>query len=73
MTVVCPVGGELIHEAVPLIKSNGLLARLAAPMHAYPTWSITTRIAAAQFFSEAHGRGARPAQADGGASAWPAS
>lgn len=71
MTAVCPVGGELVHEAVPMMKAGTLAARLALGVHAYPTWSLTSRLAAAALFGEFGGRHARPAQADGGLSAWP--
>jgi hypothetical protein len=36
--------------------------RLAQAVHAYPTWSMAIRQAAAQFFMEIDGRRARPAQ-----------
>jgi hypothetical protein len=36
--------------------------RLAQVVHAYPTWSMALRQAAAQFYMEIDGRTARPAR-----------
>lgn len=60
-TVVAPVGGELIHEAALAMRTNMFAGRLAQTVHAYPSWSIAIRQAAAQFFIESAGRVARPA------------
>ena len=62
MTAVCAVGGELVAEGALSMRSRGLVGRLAQTVHAYPTWSMATRLAAAQFFGEYGGRGARPAR-----------
>jgi pyruvate/2-oxoglutarate dehydrogenase complex dihydrolipoamide dehydrogenase (E3) component len=69
MTAVCPVGGELVHEAVPLMAARGLAVRLALPVHAYPTWSLSVRLAAAALFGRGGDVAVRPARADGGR--WP--
>jgi flagellar biogenesis protein FliO len=39
-------------------RAGTLVGRLAQTIHAYPTWSLSTRIAAAQFFD----RGPEPAR-----------
>ncbi len=62
MTVVGPVAGELITQGV-LAMSTGMLAgRIAQSVHAYPTWSMSVRIAVAQLFGEYAGRGSRAAR-----------
>lgn len=58
MTAVGPMAGELISEGALSMRSGGLVGRLAQTIHAYPTWSLTTRYAAAQFFD----RGRTPAR-----------
>lgn len=60
-TVVAPVGGELVHEAALAMRTNMFAGRLAQTVHAYPTWSVAIRQAAAQLFMEVGGRAARPA------------
>lgn len=60
-TVVAPVGGELIHEAALAMRTNMFVGRLAQTVHAYPTWSVAIRQAAAQLFMDVGGRVARPA------------
>jgi len=60
-TAVCPVGGELVAEMALAMKTRMLAARLATTIHAYPTWGITSRLAAAQLFGEYGGRSSRPA------------
>ena len=60
-TVVAARGGELIHEAALAIRTRMFTGRLAQAIHAYPTWSMAIRQAAAQFFMEIDGRRARPA------------
>jgi pyruvate/2-oxoglutarate dehydrogenase complex dihydrolipoamide dehydrogenase (E3) component len=52
MTAVGPVAGELIAEGALSIRAGALLGRLAQTVHAYPTWSLSTRLAAAQFFGQ---------------------
>ena len=64
-TAVAPVGGELVHEAALAMRAKVFTGRLAQTVHAYPTWSIAIRQAAAQFFMEVGGRVARPATRDG--------
>jgi pyruvate/2-oxoglutarate dehydrogenase complex dihydrolipoamide dehydrogenase (E3) component len=59
MTAVGPVAGELIAEGALAIRAGTLVGRLAQTVHAYPTWSISTRVAAAQLF----GRGPELARA----------
>jgi pyruvate/2-oxoglutarate dehydrogenase complex dihydrolipoamide dehydrogenase (E3) component len=61
-TVVAARGGELIHEAALAMRTRMFTARLAQAVHAYPTWSMAVRQAAAQFFMEIDGRRARPAR-----------
>ncbi|MDQ3944059.1 MAG: FAD-dependent oxidoreductase [Actinomycetota bacterium] len=61
-TVVASRGGEMIHEPALAMTTRMLTGRLAQAVHAYPTWSIGLRQAAAQFFMEIDGRSARPAR-----------
>ena len=58
MTAVGPMAGELIAEGALSMKTGSLVGRMAQTIHAYPTWSLTTRYAAAQFFD----RGREPAR-----------
>jgi pyruvate/2-oxoglutarate dehydrogenase complex dihydrolipoamide dehydrogenase (E3) component len=60
-TVVAARGGELVHEAALAMQTRMFAGRLAQAVHAYPTWSMAVRQAAAQFFMEIDGRHARPA------------
>jgi len=46
------------------MRAGMLLARLAQTIHAYPTWALPTRLAAASFFGDYDGHGARPARPD---------
>lgn len=62
MTVVGPVAGELITQGVLAMSSGMLAGRIAQSVHAYPTWSMSVRIAVAQLFGEFAGRGSRPAR-----------
>jgi len=62
MTAVAPTGGELVAEGALSMRSHGLVARIAQTVHAYPTWSMATRVAATQFFGTFGGRTARPAR-----------
>ena len=50
MTAVGPMAGELIAEGALSMRSGSVVGRMAQTIHAYPTWSLTTRYAAAQFF-----------------------
>ena len=58
MTAVGPMAGELIAEGALSMRSKGLVGRMAQTIHAYPSWSLTTRFAAAGFFD----RGREPAR-----------
>lgn len=62
MTAVAPYAGELIAEGALAISTDMLAGRIAQTVHAYPTWSITTRVAAALFFGSYGGHTARPAR-----------
>lgn len=61
-TVVAPRAGEMIHEAALAMRTRMFTGRLVQTVHAYPTWSLAMRQAAAQFFFEVGGRRARPAR-----------
>jgi pyruvate/2-oxoglutarate dehydrogenase complex dihydrolipoamide dehydrogenase (E3) component len=61
-TVVAERGGELVHEAALAMRTYMFTGRLAQAVHAYPTWSMAIRQAAALFFMDINGRRARPAQ-----------
>lgn len=61
-TAVAARGGEMIHEVALAIRTRMFTGRLAQTVHAYPTWSLAVRQAAAQFFVESGGRVARPAR-----------
>ncbi len=50
MTAVCSAGGELIAEGALVMRGGMLAGRIAQTVHAYPTWSIAVRQAAAQWF-----------------------
>lgn len=69
MTVVGPMAGEQIAEGALSMRAGTLVGRLAQTIHAYPTWSLSTRIAAARFFGPHGGTAARPARGtrEGGA------
>ncbi len=62
MTAVGPMAGELIAEGALSMRAGTLVGRLAQTIHAYPTWSLSTRQAAAQFFDAGRepARKARP-------------
>ena len=60
MTVVGPMAGEQIAQGALAMRSGMLLGRLAQTITAYPTWSVTTRVAAARFFGSYGGSQARP-------------
>ena len=55
MTAVGPMAGELVAEGALSMRAGTVVGRLAQTVHAYPTWSLSTRIAAASLF----GRGPR--------------
>jgi len=61
-TVVCPGGGDVVQECAVVMRTGAFLGRLAQTVHAYPTWGLTVREAAAQFFFTSRGRDARPAR-----------
>lgn len=61
-TIVAARAGEMIHEPALAMRTRMFAGRLAQTVHAYPTWSVAVRQAAAQFFFEIGGRQARPAQ-----------
>lgn len=61
-TIVAPTGGELVHEVALAMRTKMFTGRLAQTVHAYPTWSVAIRQAAAQFFMESGGRIARAAE-----------
>jgi pyruvate/2-oxoglutarate dehydrogenase complex dihydrolipoamide dehydrogenase (E3) component len=61
-TIAAERGGELVHEPALAMRTHMFTGRLAQAVHAYPTWSMAIRQAAAQFFLEINGRRARPAQ-----------
>jgi pyruvate/2-oxoglutarate dehydrogenase complex dihydrolipoamide dehydrogenase (E3) component len=60
-TIVASRAGELIHEAALGIRTGMFAGRLAQTVHAYPTWSVAVRMAAAQLVGADAGRGARAA------------
>jgi len=61
MTAVAPAGGELIAEAALAMRTKALAGRLAQTVHAYPTHSLATRMAASRMFGSYAGKTARPA------------
>ncbi len=61
-TIVAPRAGELVHEPALAMRTRMFTGRLAQTVHAYPSWSMAVRQAAAQFFFEIGGRRARPAR-----------
>lgn len=61
-TIVAARAGEMIHEVALAVRTGMFAGRLAQTVHAYPTWSVAVRQAAAQFFFEVDGRRARAAQ-----------
>ncbi len=60
-TIVAPRAGEMLHEVSLAMATRMFTGRLAATMHAYPTWSSAVQLTAAQFFIPINGRRARPA------------
>jgi pyruvate/2-oxoglutarate dehydrogenase complex dihydrolipoamide dehydrogenase (E3) component len=63
--IVATRAGELIHEPTLAMRTRMFTGRLAQAVHAYPSWSVAVRQAAAQFFFEIDGRRARPARRGG--------
>lgn len=63
MTVVGPMAGEQIAEGALAMRSGMLAFRLAQVIKAYPTYGLSTRIAAARLYREHDGEGARRASA----------
>jgi pyruvate/2-oxoglutarate dehydrogenase complex dihydrolipoamide dehydrogenase (E3) component len=61
-TIVASRAGEMIHEPALAMRTGMFAGRLAQTVHAYPTWSIAIRQAAAQLFMKTGGREARPAR-----------
>ncbi|MGH9137991.1 MAG: dihydrolipoyl dehydrogenase family protein [Acidimicrobiales bacterium] len=61
-TIVASRAGELVHEPALAMRTGMFTGRLAQTVHAYPTWSVAIRQAAAQFFMETGGRTARAAR-----------
>ncbi len=61
-TIVASRAGEMIHEPALAMRTGMFTGRLAQTVHAYPTWSVAVRQAAAQFFVETRGRRARAAR-----------
>jgi len=62
MTVVGPMAGEQIAEGALAMRSGMFAFRLAQVIKAYPTYGISTRVAAARLFREQDGERARPAR-----------
>ncbi len=65
MTVVGPAAGEQIAEGALALRAGLLAFRLAQVVKAYPTWSLSTRVAAARLFREYDGVRARRARPPG--------
>jgi pyruvate/2-oxoglutarate dehydrogenase complex dihydrolipoamide dehydrogenase (E3) component len=65
-TIVAARAGDMIHEPALAMRTGMFTGRLAQTVHAYPTWSVAVRQAAAQFFFEINGRRARPARPGSG-------
>lgn len=63
MTVVGPMAGEQIAQGALSMRAGLLLGRIPQTICAYPTWSLTTRIAASRFFGSYGGKPARPGRA----------
>lgn len=61
MTVVGPMAGEQIAEGALAMRVGAIVGRLGQTIHAYPTWSLSTRVAAARFFGAHGGTPARKA------------
>lgn len=59
-TIVGGHAGELINEAAIAMRSGMFAGRLAQTVRAYPSWSTVMQKAAARWFYEVDGEGARP-------------
>jgi pyruvate/2-oxoglutarate dehydrogenase complex dihydrolipoamide dehydrogenase (E3) component len=68
MTAVGPMAGELVAEGALAMRAGTLVGRIAQTVHAYPTYSLSTRLAAARFFGAFGGEPARPARPGPGSS-----
>ena len=65
MTAVCPVAGEILAEGSLSMQTRGLVGRIAQTVHAYPTWGLAVRVAAATLFGAGGDAGElRPARGD---------
>lgn len=62
MTIVGPMAGEQIAQGALSMRAGTLVTQLAQTVSAYPTWSLSTRIAAARFFGAHGGARARAVQ-----------
>lgn len=62
MTVAGPMAGEQVAVGALAMHTRMLVGRLAQSVVAYPTWSLSTRLAAARFFGSYGGPPARPAR-----------
>lgn len=58
-TIVGGRAGELINEAALVMRANVLAGRLAQTVRAYPSWSTIMQKAAARWFYDIDGQGAR--------------
>jgi len=59
-TIVGGRAGELINECALVMRSNAYAGRLAQTVRAYPSWSTIMQKAAARWFYDIEGEGARP-------------
>lgn len=59
-TIVGGHAGELINEAALIMRSGAYAGRLAQTVRAYPSWSTIMQKAAARWFYDYEGEGARP-------------
>jgi len=59
-TIVGGHAGELINEAALIMRSGAYAGRLAQTVRAYPSWSTIMQKAAARWFYDIEGQGARP-------------
>ncbi len=59
-TIVGGSAGELINECALIMRSNAYAGRLAQTVRAYPSWSTIMQKAAARWFFDVDGHGARP-------------
>jgi pyruvate/2-oxoglutarate dehydrogenase complex dihydrolipoamide dehydrogenase (E3) component len=66
LTVVAPPAGEMIHTGVLAMAAGVPAYRLAKAVHAYPSWSLALRYAAAALFVATERGTRRPAQAPPG-------